>query len=358
MSVSTLLDRAGRWFLQSGIQEPNGGVARYRRTDQVRNQPVSNEITGYAVSTLAYLHSATARPEFLDAARTAAHFLTRHAWNAQLAAFPFEYDPPGNGFTYFFDCGIIVRGLLALRRLSPEPGLLEIAAACGRSMARDFVEGSCIHPILRLPDKRPVACDHRWSRSSGCYQLKSAMAWFDLAEATGDASFHAHYSNALDAALRTHRTFLPGDPDPNRVMDRLHAYSYFLEGLLHAAAEPACAAALMEGIGRVAALLREIGPTFARSDVYAQLLRARIFAEWAGVTTVDREAASFEAARLAEFQSDSADPVTAGGFWFGRKGADMLPFINPVSTGFGLQALALWHDYLAGRPPLPRHALI
>ena len=59
---------------------------------------------------------------------------------------------------------------------------------------------------------------------------------------------------------------------------------------------------------------------------------------------LDRDRARFEAERLAEFQSAETDPQVAGGFWFGRKGEEMLPFINPVSTGFGLQALAMWND--------------
>jgi len=333
-------------------------VARYRRTDTGQNLAVSTEITGYAVSTLVYLHSLTGRAEHLDRGLAAARFLTRRAWDPQLQTFPFEVDPPGNGFTYFFDCGIIVRGLLAAWRASGESEFREIAIACGRSMARDFAAGACFHPILRLPEKKPVACDHRWSRGSGCYQLKSAMAWFDLSELTGEAGFLDRYREALEFSLRTHDSFLPGDADQNRVMDRLHAYSYFLEGMLPVATEPACTAALVTGIARVAEYLRDIGPEFARSDVYAQLLRVRLFADQAGVVPLDREAAAFEADRLAEFQSTDADPQVSGGFWFGKKRDEILPFINPVSTGFGLQALAVWNQYVKGGPPLDRHTLI
>jgi hypothetical protein len=37
-----------------------------------------------------------------------------------------------------------------------------------------------------------------------------------------------------------------------------------------------------------------------------------------------------------------------GGFSFGRRGDQVLPHINPVSTGFGLQALMMWRQYLDG----------
>ncbi|HEY1497525.1 MAG TPA: hypothetical protein VGF49_23365, partial [Candidatus Solibacter sp.] len=72
--MSPQLARTGEWFLRSGIQESNGGVARYYRTDVCRNLPVSTEITGYAVSALVYLHSVNKDPRFLERAITAARF--------------------------------------------------------------------------------------------------------------------------------------------------------------------------------------------------------------------------------------------------------------------------------------------
>jgi hypothetical protein len=136
----------------------------------------------------------------------------------------------------------------------------------------------------------------------------------------------------------------------------LHAFSYFLEGMLPRAGD--CRGALCEGIRQVAQYLRSIAPSFARSDVYAQLLRARIYADWAGAVPMDRQAAAEEAAALAGFQCDDPDPRMSGGFWFGRQEDRWLPYVNPVSTGFALQALSLWSDWLAGGEPSHRHVLI
>ena len=337
--------------MHSGIQESNGGVARYHRTDTGRNLPVSTEITGYALSTFVYLHDLSQDSRFLDAAQRAARFLTRHAWDPEAGVMPFETAPAEHA--YFFDCGIIVRGLLAVWRVCRQDEFLEAAVRLGHAMARDFSAGdSEYHPILRLPDKGPVARDEGWSRNPGCYQLKSAMGWHDLWEATGEARFRAEYERAKAYALGTYAAFLPGHPEPARVMDRLHAYSYFLEGLLPCSADRRAAAAICDGLRRLSGYLREIGPVFERSDVYAQLLRMRIYAEWMGIAPVDREAAAQEARELAGFQR--AD----GGFWFGRRGQEWLPYVNPVSAAFGMQALALWERYLAGGAPAHRHDLI
>src|SRR5690349_3788736 len=168
-----MISRAAAWLLDSGIQQPGGGVARYYRADLERNHPVSTEITGYALSGFVYLHSLTGDSQYLERAVAAAGFLER-CWSN--GCMPFEIDPPR--FTYFFDCGIIVRGLLALWRVARDARWLDTAAAIGQSMARDFAASGEFHPILSLPAKLPAPRDPlRWSQSTGCYQLKAAMAW-------------------------------------------------------------------------------------------------------------------------------------------------------------------------------------
>ena len=77
-----------------------------------------------------------------------------------------------------------------------------------------------------------------------------------------------------------------------------------------------------------------------------------------GSDTVCREAACKEAATLAGFQAASASPVIDGGYYFGRKGAGWLPYINPVSTAFAVQALALWEQCQSGAATPHRHLLI
>jgi len=340
--------RAGKWFLRSGIQTPDGGVARYYRLDLARNHAVSTEITGYAASTLAFLYSVTRDARYLDRARAAARFLTS-AWDAASAAMPFEIAPAR--FAYFFDCGIVVRGLLAVWRATGGEQFLDSARLVGDSMAQDFraADGE-FHPILALPGKCPVERDRqRWSRSPGCYQLKAGMAWWDLWEATGDGRYRELYQGLREQGLRAAPDFLPGHADPRKVVDRLHAYLYFLEGLL-----PMPCAALAGGIALVAELLRELAPEFERSDVYAQLLRVRLYADAAGAAPLDRAAAGWEAERLLEFAAAADDPRIAGGFYFGRTAGAWEPYINPVSAAFALQALAQW----SGAAPADRRLLI
>lgn len=342
----------------SGAKRRRRALLPYRPP---KNARVSTEITGYAVSTLLFLAERTGHAEYTDAGLRAARFLSRSAWSQTLATFPFEHsancDQP-QPLAYFFDCGIIVRGLLAAWRATQDREFLDTATAAGNAMIADFQTRAAIHPILQLPGKQPLPYEPKWSASPGCYQLKSAMAWQELFEETGVDSYAEAYDSALTSALESEATFLPGAADREKVMDRLHAYCYFLEGLLPCAGRADCARALATGVDKTDRFLHDIAPEFARSDVYAQLLRIRVYAAQAGIVPLDEMHASLEAERAAAFQMTGQDTAVNGGFAFGRKGDALLPYVNPVSTAFCLQALALWTDHQNGTLDARRQALI
>lgn len=345
-----MFPRALTWLLRSGIQQPGGGVARYYRADTGKNLPVSAEITGYFASAAFHLHCLeddASRAALHDAGLAAAHYLAREAWSPQDATIPFE---PGSHLAYFFDIGIIVRGLLAAWRATGDAELANRAKQAALSLAFDFLGEGVFHPVITLPEKQPLAYDPaRWSRSPGCYQLKAALAWRDIGVEFQEENATSMFDSALASALATQEAFLPGSADPEKVMDRLHAYCYFLEALLFVADRSTCRDALTGGIEHVARYLRRISPRFERSDVCAQLLRVRLIAHHHCALPLDAEAADEEARRAASYQASSSDPHIDGGFWFGRKQDEMLPFVNPVSTIFCVQALALWQDHCAGR---------
>jgi hypothetical protein len=319
---------AGRWLTRSAIQHSNGGVARYFRVDAGSNLPISTEITGYAVSALAHAHNLTGDAEFLDAANRAAHFLTRQAWDSRLSILPFEIDPPR--FAYFFECGIVARGLIALWRSTRGCELIETAQQIGRSMASDFARhDGTFWPVLVLPAKTPAPLETaRWSRVPGCYQLKSAVAWRELAAITGDAAWSKLYGNALQAALASHSGYLEGAPNAHAAMDRLHPYLYFLEALL---THPEHKGVVNEGAALARRRFCKLAPEFERADVAAQLLRVEC------ACGGEQEDLAALAARVRSFQAPD------GGYYFGRTPAGWIPHQSPVPTTFAMQALE-WYE--------------
>lgn len=335
-------------------------MARYHYIAERQNARISTEITGYAVSALLELYDRTSSTVYYDAAVRAGDLLVR-AWDDRCQAMPFEWSADGalpEHHSYFFDNGIIARGLLRLWNATHEQVYLDTAVRCGWSMSRDFVNERDIHPILSLPKKTPVARDARWSRSSDCYQVKSALAWRDLYEVTGEARFAEDFERALERGLRSHARFFDHEPQRPRIMDRLHAYGYFLEALLAVSDRAEARMALREGIQRAANHLRAVRGEFERSDVNGQLLRVRLWADARGVVELDEAQAAEEASWAAAYQMEDDEPRLDGGFNFGRRDGALSNFANPVSTAFCLQALALWDDYQQGLPLADRRTLI
>ena len=71
----------------------------------------------------------------------------------------------------------------------------------------------------------------------------------------------------------------------------------------------------------------------------------------AQVHLIHGPAAREEAVHARSFQAGPGEPDLRlrGGFFFGSKKGALLPFSNPVSTAFCLQALELWQQHEADR---------
>ena len=340
------------WLAHSGIQTASGGVSRYFAGDRGQYRGISTEITGYCIQ--AYLSlPLPGEPGLLSHALRAGQFLCYDAGDPQAGLFPFEV--PLTGFppsdtAYFFDCGIIMRALLALWNTTADPLYLERAERCGAALMGQMsrVDGS-FFPVCDLRSGAPSCGEDRWSLESGVYQLKTGLAFMELAEAISSTMFSKTAEELLNWSLRHRELFLPGASEPERVADRLHAYCYFLEGLLPFLKRRFdCAQVLQAGITRVEKLALETRRALERSDVTAQLLRLRLLADYSGVMELDQSAASWEAESLPAFQLFTSDPRTNGAFSFGRREGHLLPHANPASTIFCLQALRMWQDYQDG----------
>ena len=212
---------------------------------------------------------------YLDGARNTARFLADSAWNPELKTFPFEHP---SSFAYFFDCGIIVRGLMAVWRQTARR-----TAARHRS-CRLPLDADRFRRGLRMPS------DHRTSfensdRANGAVvarpRLLSAQIGTRLfRRCRSDLAIRCCVKHGKQRSACARWTFSRRRTDEVTrygVMDRLHAYCYFLEALTAVLDRPECQSAYATGMAAVERHLREIAPVFVRSDFYAQLIRALIY---------------------------------------------------------------------------------
>jgi hypothetical protein len=320
-------------------------VARYYRSDLGQNLPLSTEITGYAIAGLLYLYERNGDPAYQTAALAAGRFLVDQAWDAASNTFPFEIEG-AQRYSFFFDCGIIARSLLWLYRSTGQEEFLDYARRTGLAMERDFRSFSGFHPIVKLPCKSPVPYEIWWSKMPGAFQLKAALAWQDLGETLGQEHFIALYEEQLALSLRRYAETLDNEQQRPKLMDRLHAWSYFLEGLQPVKDRPEVNKILVGALERGETLLEEIEPLFVRSDACAQLLRVRLLE--GGV------ASPGQLQRIESFQMESTDRRLDGGFAFGRRPEASARHANPVSTVFCLQSLE--YARLAAAGQLEAHA--
>lgn len=340
------------WLANSGIQAAGGGLFRYYCADADEYKKLSTEITAYGIQAYLYL-PLPGQPGLLSNALRAGQFLCYDAGDPDSGLFLFEVprdESNPNRTAYFFDCAIIIRGLIALWHATGDPMYLERAERCGGSMMQRMsrVDGS-FFPMLDLDSGVPSSGSGHWSREPGVHYLKAGLAFSELAELTSSGQFSNTAQALLHWCLSRQEIFLPGDADNGRVADRLHAYCYFLEGLLPFLKKHfECVIALQQGITRVENLLAETREALERCDVIAQLLRLRLLSDYIGVVELDASTAAREAESLLAFQLQTEDRRTNGGFSFGRRSGELVCHANPASTVFALQALRMWMQHQAG----------
>ncbi len=353
---------AFRWLLTSGIQDEQGGVARFYRSDTREYQGISPEITAYYISTLAK-SEIDDDGAILERALKSGRFLMENVFDHSSELFPYELSDPKNPSAqqaFFFDCGIIVRSLLHLWQVTNEPGLLDCAERSGVALQTRLsrVDGS-FFPIYDLSTGEALSGTGNWSLKAEVYQLKVGLSFLELMEATGNREFESSMRSLLHWSLKRHEGFLPGDEDPEAIMDRMHAYCYFLEGLLPVAAEDMAASqALQHGILRVENLMDDLSRDYERCDVVAQTLRLRLYADRMGMMELDFPRAESEAAALEGFQLQSTDPNVDGGFAYARRGGQLTPELSPSTTAFAIQALNMWEQAEEGAFREPWQVLI
>ena len=225
-----------------------------------------------------------------------------------------------------------------------DQGYLDYAERCGLALRSrmNTVDGA-FSPLYDLESDRAYEELGEWSGEMSVAQLKVGLAFLELYKATGRGEFE-HDAEALRKwCLKRHESFLGGEVDDVKVVDRLHAYCDFLEGLLPGVALDADSGrALQFGLLRVENLLDDIGDEYQRCDVMAQILRLRMYADKLGVMELEYTRAEQEAGMIAEFQMQSTDPKTDGGFAHARKRGQIIPQLDPTATALALQALEMW----------------
>ncbi|MBI3252149.1 MAG: hypothetical protein HYZ52_02360 [Candidatus Omnitrophica bacterium] len=304
--LSSALDSAGRirsWLLNSGIQNlsrdrrAHGGFSAWYELDSDLYPFLYSEITGYAITTLVYLHTLKKDPLLVERAEQAAEWLGRCARlprggvRTRYYLVP-HYETPNYSFdrgrVYTFDTAIVGYGLLQLHKVTRKRLYLKWA----REMT-DFIlfkmarPDGLFHPYYDSRTNRPGEDFEKWSDQAGSFHAKVALLFIDLWRQTGESHLKDAAGRLLRACLKLQKAsgrFVTNLEDDST---HLHPHCYTLEGLVYAyhhLGHHELAAPLRRGM---AWLLKAVGDdgsisTFyknrrfdfhERSDIVAQALR-------------------------------------------------------------------------------------
>jgi len=123
---------------------------------------------------------------------------------------------PVEPLSFFFDSGIIVRGLLSIWRATRHALYLDTASemCLGNGETLWQTRTTTFIPVLCLPDKAPLDPGSPLVAKSGLLSTESRLGMHELYEITGAQEQEQLYRRMLAYSLRAHEQFLPGDPDP------------------------------------------------------------------------------------------------------------------------------------------------
>ncbi len=276
------------------VTEPDGGIRRWIDMSTGELGTISTEITGYAAHLFAWLALVTGEGSYQERAR-------RHAnWIWQLyTANDFEFLPfePGSDLTYFFDCGIAVRGLQATGGREYSAAALELAKYMGQ-----FLKGRMFRPICNRDWRRVTPKPGWWSSEPGTHQFKALLA------------MPKPYPDAVMGEI-----FKPAG-------DLMHPMSYTAEAMFLGGDKKMAFTQSLE--------IRPWEHSLLRCDALAQLIRLTIALDGKAYPNITA---------LEAFQ----DP-DSGGFWFAKKDGEFVPHLSTHVAIFAIQAMAM--NQLGGMP--------
>lgn len=207
----------------------------HRRFSQQTNEwwDPSIEITGYGLHLGAWLKQVgmPRRPFTLPLSAFGNGIESQiKGWHSKEPIFvPFE---PKSNFSYFFDCGIVVRGLVAAGKVFQNQEYIELAYKIAESML-EFQSGTTYTAILKKEPHETVEqaipvhfYPKRWSNSFWSHQLKAALAWYLF-----PALAHHYYRAAgmFEGPPNKVSNSVPSHVDE---MDLLHPQAYYCEAMI------------------------------------------------------------------------------------------------------------------------------
>ncbi len=312
-----------------------------------------SEITGYAITTLLFLHSLEENEDLLKRAKAAADCLISLK---KQEVFPSIFSLTHHNFkhreelTYTFDIGMILNGLVNISKTTKEEKYLQESKKIADFFVRIQKENGSLPAIYNLIEDKFEDTNETWSTHSGSYHAKNSIGLIHLYDITKDQKYKNTATKLCNYALTQQKengrfiSHVEGGTN-------LHPHCYSAEGLLctgiylnkqdyiDSAVKATEWILKNEKDNKIPRIYTTTFNYNQRNDVLAQSLRLTIFLQKMGYLQEYKNKTIKLLKSLIEFQHEQ------GGFMFGLDtNGNKLNHINTWTTMFALQTLVLHNN--------------
>lgn len=341
------------WLLNSGIQNECGGFHAWYDEENKKYEYLYSEVTGYGITTLCNLNQ-------INKAKKAVNWLETEAFDKENGGFRCRLENDKKEFKNWicsFDNAMIMNGLINFyTKLSIEDSLEYLLL---NTKIYDFWismqnEDGSFNAKYDTNTKQIWNSTASWSTQPGVLHGKHALTLFNLYK--DDIDRWLMFLNKVKQLCNWGCEFQRANgrfiTNPLNYGTYLHPHCYMLEGLL----------AIILGFGEnkyVDNLFRGLnwmrylgisenfdGKYFSRDihvDSMAQTVRLWIITKEKLNYNISKEIIEEVIAKILLFQSQSTDPNSFGGFYYGTKDKKLVRHVSAHGTMFALQALMLYY---------------
>src|SRR3989344_8496598 len=356
------IELAKNWLLNSGIQnlegEHKGAFNSWFDMDKKNYSYAYSEITGYAITTLIYIHNLFKEEILLERAKLAANWLidkTTHKSGGILCRYFYKETEFMGSFEnkeiYLFDCGMVLNGIINLYDITKENKYLKFSEKLADFMISKQKQDGSFYAVYNERDNSLTDDEEKWSTQSGAFHNKLAIGLLKLYSITKNEEYKNSAVKICDYSLK----FFENDGRVitfSKTGDSLfHPHCYAAEGL-YVAGKYLNNKKYLEFSKKATEYLfnnqKENGGIpqffrnnklidFERTDILGQALRMGI------LHSIKKGKLEILKQRLLEFQNTKEEQK--GGFIYGYddKG-NKYEHINSWCTMFALQALILYEQ--------------
>lgn len=241
--LNKILADGNKWILKSGIQansiKNKGGYYAWINSRTKNYSYIYSEITGYLLTYNCFIYSEIKNKTNLKAAELAADWLINKSQKPfggfkclELVDKNLSIVDKSN-FSYSFDNGVILNGLINLYKIKKKKKYLNSAIKCADWIIKCSNSNGLVKPLYDFKNKIFIENQKSWSMLSGSYHAKIAIGLFNIYSIIKRKKYLKLAKKIINQSIKIQ--FRNGMFPSTKFHTNLHPHCYSAEGIWVAA---------------------------------------------------------------------------------------------------------------------------